>query len=664
MQSENLKNLISEQVPENSGIYQFFGAENDVLYIGKAKNLRKRLMNYTVANRLSARIARMIFLAQKVEFIQTNSELEALLLEHNLIKKFEPRFNILLRDDKSFPLIAIDKIHDYGRIFKHRGLKDNNNYYFGPFASAGDVNRVIDVMKKSFLLRSCSDQEFKSRKKPCMEYQIKRCSAPCVDYISKQDYKKSISDAVDFLSGKSSHIQSVLADKMQNLSNLQEYEKASAIRDRIRSLSSIQAKQNINLSDITDKDIISLVEKNHQYCIYISFYRGGNNYGSKPYFYGAQDDLEKEEFLSKFLGQFYLNQVPPKNILLNLKITDHDLMQDFLSKLAEEKISISTPKLGHKLNLIKDQEDIAKQVLKRHIEQNIRDKELLVELKNVFNLSVLTDRIEVYDNSHTANQNAVGCLICAGPNGFIKNGYRKFNIRFEDVLKKDNKKDDIIKTAPSMALHHIEKINGADIATTQTDYSQTNFEYPTNSLTSQIQEAPKIQRDDTAMMKEMLYRRFKSSSGSMRELPMPDFIIIDGGLPQLSAAQEVFDELRIKIPFICMSKGPNRNAGEEFFHQTGRESFQLKKGSPLAFYLQRLRDEAHRFAITAHRAKRQKTVTKSGLDEVKDIGVKRKKALLNHFGSLDKIKAATIDDLMRVEGISKATASKIWAFFR
>ncbi len=616
MQSTKLKELVSE-VPETSGVYQFFGASDAVLYVGKAKNLRKRLTNYTIGNRLSARISRMVFLAEKIEFIQTENELEALLLEHNMIKKLAPKYNILLRDDKTFPLIGINKTHSFGQIFKHRGLKDSSSHYFGPFASGGDVNRVIDVLKKSFLLRDCSDSEFKSRKKPCMEYQIRRCSAPCVGLVDEADYQKSVEEAVDFLSGKSSQVQLVLAAKMQKLSDQQNYEKAALIRDRIKSLSSIQAKQNINLSDIKDSDVISLVEKNHQYCVYISFYRGGNNYGSKPYFYSVDDDLLKEEFLAKFLGQFYLSQDPAKNILLNLEIEDHDLMEDFLAGIVGEKVEIKTPKQGDKFNLVKDQERIAAQVLQQRIDQNLNEKQLLLELKNVFQLAAIPDRIEVYDNSHTGGQNAVGALICAGPEGFVKSGYRKYNIRFDDVA----------------TIH-------------------------------ELREA--ANRDDTSMLKEVLRRRFKSvqTQDAATSPPFPDFIIIDGGLPQLSATQEVFNELNIKIPFACMSKGPNRNAGEEYFHQTNKELFQLEKNSPLAFYMQRLRDEAHRFAITTHRAKRQKSVTKSGLDEVPNIGAKRKKLLLNHFGSFDKVKEASVEDLMRVDGVSLKVAQAIWKFFR
>jgi len=612
MIKDKIKDLINK-APQSSGVYRFLGEDATVLYVGKAKNLRKRLMNYTALNRLSARIAHMMFLAHNLEFTQTENELEALLLEHNLIKKLAPKYNILLRDDKTFALIAIDKKHPFGGIRKHRGLKNEDSFYFGPFASGEDVNRVIDVLKKSFLLRSCSDAEFKSRSRPCLEYQIKKCSAPCVELIDKDEYKNSIQMAVDFLNGKSSQIQNILAKKMHQFSETHNFEKAAIVRDQIKSLTSIQAKQNVNLDDITNKDIINLVQEDDQYCVYVSFYRGGNNYGSKPYFYKVGDGFEAKDLLAKFLGQFYLNQEPPEELLLNSEIDEHELVEDFLSKLAQRKVSIKIPQQGDKFKLVKDLENIAKQVLQRKIEENFNEKELLLEVKMLFSLKEIPQRIEVYDNSHISGKHAVGVLICSGPTGFIKNGYRKYNIDLETLENKD----------------------------------------------------------DTAMLREVLQRRFRliKNSAEAKELDSnapatPDLIIIDGGIGQLNAAKTVFDELEVKVPFICMSKGPNRNAGEEYFHQIGHESFTLPKNHKLMYYLQRLRDEAHRFAITTHRAKRAKTITKSALDEAPNIGAKRKKALLNHFGSLDKIKSATIEDLARVDGISLAIAKKIWGFFR
>ncbi len=606
MIKDKIKDLI-DNAPSSSGVYCFRGENDAVLYVGKAKNLKKRLLNYTVANRLSARISRMVFLAHNVEITQTANELEALLLEHNMIKKLEPKFNILLRDDKTFALIALDKKHPFGAIKKHRGMKDEDHQYFGPFASGGDVNRVIDVLKKSFLLRSCSDAEFKLRRRPCLEYQIKKCSGPCVGLIEEPEYKKLMQMAIDFLSGKSSQVQMQLAHKMQKLSEAQNYEEAALVRDKIKSLSSIQAKQNVNLSSAENIDLINLVASCNYFCVYISFYRGGNNYGSKPYFYKVEDDFLAEEFLAKFLGQFYLEHKPAEEILLNLEIEDVDLMGDFLSKILGKKVQIKNPKQGDKHTLIKDQEVIAKEVLEHHIKQVLQEKEILSELKNIFNLEKIPQRIEVYDNSHTGTQNAVGAMIVAGVEGFIKNAYRKFNLGKEGFATGN---------------------------------------------------------DDTAMLREVLLRRFQTKAAPQempREINLPDLVIIDGGIGQFNAAKDVFASLNLQVPFICMAKGEKRNAGEETYFFNNHDPIKLTKNSPLAFYLQRLRDEAHRFAITTHRAKRAKNFVKSEIDSVKGVGAKRKKALLHHFGSVEKIKAASLEDLMRVEGVSKKMAQLIFS---
>lgn len=530
-----------EKIPKVSGIYKFFDEKENVLYVGKAKNLLKRITSYTQANRLSDRIARMVFLARKVETIQTTNEVEALLLEHNLIKKFSPKYNILLKDDKTFPHIKISE-HRFPQILRHRGAKNDRGEYFGPFASGLDATKTIDVLRKSFLLRNCSDAEFKSRKKPCLEYQIKKCSGPCANLISEAEYESSVKNAVAFLSGKSLEVQKQLTLKMQQLSVAQEYEKAATIRDQIKSLNSVQIKQNINLSKIENADVITLVTMNDTACCYISFYRGGQNYGSKPYFF-AINDLHKIE---DFLGQFYLEQIPPALILLNHTLEDKKSMAEFLSRIADKKIEIIIPKQGDKLALIKDQEAIALQNLEQKLLQNLDNKKLLLEVKKIFELEKIPKRIEVYDNSHTANTNAVGALITAGPDGFIKSGYRKFNIGKHDNI-----------TA----------------------------------------------KDDTAMLREVLTRRFSK----LQKNDFPDFIIIDGGKPQLSVAQEVFEKLAIKIPFICMAKGENRNAGEEKFHRIGKDILELPKHHPALHYLQRLRDEAHRFAIMTHRKKREKS---------------------------------------------------------
>ena len=527
-------------IPKTPGIYQFFDAKENLLYVGKAKNLQKRVASYAKENQLSARIARMVFLAEKIETTQTASEAEALLLEHNLIKKFQPKFNILLRDDKTFAQILITD-HKFPRIAKYRGVKVGGGSYFGPFASTHDVNHTIDLLRKSFLLRNCSDSDFKSRKKPCLEYQIKRCAAPCVGLISQDEYEISVQNVADVLSGKSVAVQKNLSQKMQRLSAAEEYEKAAQTRDQIKALNAIQAKQNINVGELKDFDAITLAASGDRLCIYISFFRGGQNFGAKPYFFESEDAAKT---LSEFLGQFYLSQTAPNLILLDRELEEKKLLEGFLEKISGKKVIILTPKKGDKLSLIKDQSQIAIQNLEQKISQNLNTKTLLLEVKKIFDLPKIPQRIEVYDNSHTSGTNAVGAMIAAGLDGFIKSGYRKFNIRFEQ---------------------------GG--------------------------------RDDTAMMREVLTRRFsKTQANSLWSFP--DFVIIDGGKPQLTAAQKVFSELKIKIPFVCMAKGENRNAGEEWFHEPNKDPLTLPKHSPAMHYLQRLRDEAHRFAITAHRKKR------------------------------------------------------------
>lgn len=589
----SLKNIV-----QTSGVYKYFDESDNILYIGKAANLRKRIASYTKIDKLSSRISKMVEQIARIETIDTQTELEALLLEHNLIKQFKPKYNILLKDDKSFAQIFISKNHDFPRITKHRGNRRETGLYFGPFASTFDVNKTIDILRKTFLLRNCSDTEFKNRKKPCLEYQIKKCSAPCVDYISKEEYQKSVNQSLDFLNGKSAKIQEELAAKMHKLSLEMQFEKAANIRDKIKSLSSIQSSQNINISSLENSDLAIIKQKEDQLIILLAFYRGGNNYGNKSYFYKAKDD-DLQQFLSDFLGQFYLEQTPPQNILTNIAIKQTDLLANYLSQIANYKVTISTPQRGEKHKILQNYEEMAAKNLEQHIVQNLSNKEIFKRLKEVFNLSQIPQKIEVYDNSHISGNYAIGAMICADFEGFVKNNYRKFNLELEKFK----------------------------------------------------------QKDDTAMLKEVLRRRFKRLIDE--NSPKPDLVIIDGGKGQLSAAAEIFNELKIEQKFVCISKGEDRNAGKEFFHQVGREAFTLAKNDPLMFYLQRLRDEAHRFAITSHKNRRAKSITKSALDEISGIGSKRKKDLLNYFGSTEKIKSAAIEDLMRIEGISKKIAEKI-----
>jgi excinuclease ABC subunit C len=541
MPSQIIKSYL-KNLPKSSGIYQFFDKKGELLYVGKAKNLKNRVSSYTKENNLSARISRMVFLAHKLEITQTNSEVEALLLEHNLIKKFKPKFNILLRDDKSFAQILITN-HIFPQITKYRGEKTNKGHHFGPFASAGDVNKTIDILRKVFMLRNCSDAEFKSRKKPCLEYQIQRCTAPCTNLISQKDYQNYVKEAIDFLSGKSNEVHKKLTEKMLNFSANLEFEKAAHVRNQIAAINSILNKQTINISEIKDFDSIVIVENSQKICIYISFYRAGCNFGARPYFFKNENE-NLDEFLSNFLAQFYLDNPPPSLILVNLELKEKKLISEFLGKIINKKCEINFPKKAEKAAIIKAQELIALENLNRKCSEELNLENLHLQLKEKFNLEKIPQKIEVYDNSHIFGSNRVGALISASTSGFVKNGYRKFNIGKIDT---DGKKD------------------------------------------------------DTAMMTEVLTRRFSKNSSEF-----PDLIIIDGGKPQFSATKAVFEKLNIKIPFICMAKGENRNAGDEvFFHQN--QLINLEKHSPLMHYLQRLRDEAHRFAIQTHRQKRAKS---------------------------------------------------------
>ncbi len=599
---EGLKKQIIS-APKDAGVYQFFDSADKVLYVGKAKNLRNRLKSYLDDKRHNSRIRKMISLATRIETNITNSEGEALLLECNLIKKLIPRYNILLRDDKSFANILVDVSHPFPSVTKHRGKKNIKGKYFGPFANNQAINETIDYLKKSFLLRSCSDNEFKNRQKgnrPCMEYQIKRCSAPCVGLVDEKDYRQLIKEILDFLSGKKAHLQEDLAKQMRACSNDLEFEKAQILRDRIKALSTIQAKQNIHLKNDENVDFIAIAKRGVMACIVISFFRNGNNYGFKPYFLNVGEDDLEGEIIEVFLEQFYVEQE-----VLNLIVVN----QTFLKKPTtifnslQKDVAFLTPKQGAKFNLLQDYLKLAKEELSKKLASQIKDVEMLVELKRLFNLPKIPERIEIYDNSHTSGQFVVGAFVVAGKEGFIKNAYRKFNIRIDEL----------------------------------------------------------DQKDDCGFLRQVLRRRFKDKMDWKSAIP--DLIIIDGGKGQLNTAHQLFKDLGIDVKFVAMSKGENRNAGEEQFHIIGKPSFTLAKHSSLMHYLQRLRDEAHRFAIGFGRFQRAKSVTKSGLDDIPNIGGKRKMLLLNHFGSFTAIRQAELEDLTLVKGISKNMATRIMNYF-
>ena len=604
------KDLIRKKIPlvsNSPGVYRMLDKKGQVLYVGKAKNLPNRLKSYTLDKSQPIRTERMLALTNNLEIITTGSEAEALLLEANLIKKFKPKFNVLLRDDKSFPYIFIEKDSDWPQLSKHRGKKNKKGYYFGPFASAGSANWTIKILQKVFLLRVCNDSVFKNRERPCILYQIKRCSAPCVNYLNKTEYSKLISDAVLFLSGKSKDIQKKLSTEMEKSSRNMDYEKAAILRDRIKALTQIQSSQNINSSNLYNADVISVAQEAGKTCVQVFFYRSKQNWGNQSYFPYHDKSHTAEDVLSSFIAQFYENKNVPTEILLNKKIKDLNLIKAALEKKEEKSISIKIPLRGNALKLSKMAEKNAKEALTRKIFESETNNKLLNEVADKFKLDISPRTIEVYDNSHIQGSNSIGAFITFGSEGFIKKQYRKFNIK--------NK-----------------KLNAGD---------------------------------DYGMLKEVLERRFSKIIKSKKNLDIiiPDLIIIDGGKGQYSVCRKVLDEHGFHdIPIITIAKGKNRNKGDEtFFHKTS--AIKLNKREPLLFFLQRLRDEAHRFAVSSHRIKRKKNLTKSLLDQITGIGRTRKRALLNYFGSARAVESASFDDLKKVEGIETAVAKKIHDFF-
>ena len=567
-----------------------------VLYIGKARDLKNRVSNYMSLAGKNNRLSKMIMQTATMEFITTRNEAEALLLEANLIKKLEPKYNILLRDGKSFPFLLMTK-HEYPRIQKYRGVKLNSGDHFGPFASAGDVDKVIKQLQRVFLLRPCSDSMFESRTRPCLQHQIKRCSAPCVDYISNEKYENLVKQAKRFLKGQSRKVQDDLLKEMQSASEAQEFEQAAKLRDRLRALGQIQREQGLHFAHIKNADAIAIIKEKGMACIQVFFFRDGQNYGNQSSFIKADDEQTEADILSAFLPQFYQSRPVPKELLLSHTLEESELIEEAL------KTKLKTPSRGDKAEAMKQVMGNAKQALIRHLDTRISQTALLEKLSELFDLDEIPTRIEVYDNSHISGTHAVGGMIVAGADGFIKNHYRKFNI----------------------------KVANAD--------------------------------DDFGMMREVLSRRLKRLTEE--ENPIIPLLLIDGGKGQLSSVRQVMEELNLwgVVPVVAISKGPDRHAGREKFHVPNKKEFQLPINDPTLHYLQRLRDEAHRFAIGAHRNKRSSAIKKSALDEIKGIGAKRKKALLQHFGSAKTVTNASRDELAKVEGISNKVAEIIWRQF-
>jgi excinuclease ABC subunit C len=595
-------------LPLLPGVYRMLGAGGDVLYVGKAKSLRKRVHAYTQPERQPIRIQRMISLTASMEFTTTHTEAEALLLEANLIKKLKPRYNILLRDDKSFPYILIAADHDFPQVAKHRGARDREGEYFGPFASGLAVNETLAVLHRAFQLRSCSDNVFALRTRPCLQYQIHRCTAPCVGKVTKEQYERQIDMARQFLRGKSRAIQEAFAAAMQQASERLDFENAAQYRDRIRALTQVQSHQQVSVEGIESADIHVLHQSDGQSCIQVFFFRTGQNFGNRSYFPRHEKGEAPEDILSAFIAQFYTNKPVPRQIIVNHQVSGRDVIEEALRMKAGPKVSILRPLRGTKKDLVNMALKNAREALERRRAAEASQAEVFEKLAELFGLESAPERIEVYDNSHISGTNALGAMIVAGPEGFIKNAYRKFNVK------------------------------------------------------GQIEAG-----DDYAMMREMLMRRFKAllkDEGAESGVRRPDLMLIDGGLGQLNAALKVMEELGLSdLPVAAIAKGPDRNAGRERFFLPGREPFFLEHNDPLLYFLQRIRDEAHRFAITSHRARRSKNLVQNPLDEVPGIGSRRKKALLWHFGSAKAVAQAGIADLEQVDGISKAVAEKIYNFF-
>lgn len=581
--------------PEKPGVYRMIGADEKVLYVGKAKNIKKRIVAYSHIDKLPYRLQRMVSEIRRMEFIIVENEAKALLMENELIKRLEPRYNILLKDDKTFPHLVIDVESEFPSLRKYRGKRNDKSKYFGPFASVLAVNNVLDTVQKAFLLRSCRDNVFKNRERPCLMYQIKRCSAPCVGRISKEDYHKLVREAVDFLDGKNTKIQAELSEKMQEASDRQDYEQALVFRDRIRALTNVQTGTMVEYATISSCDIVTIARKNDVVCIQVFFIRSGQNCGNVPYFPKQTQGAEDGEILEAFLGSFYSEHIPPKEVIVSQPLENGEFLEEALGT------HINTYQKGAKAKLLSNVLDNAYASIDRKMAMEASVKSNLEEMQRVFDLPRLPQRIEIYDNSHIQGSYAIGAMVVATPEGFDKKSYRTFNIKNSEI---------------------------------------TN--------------------DDFAMMKEVLTRRFNRMAPENR----PDVILLDGGLGQLHAVHEALKDFDLTgISIIAISKGPERNAGKEFYHQLGKESFALPFQSPIAFYLQNLRDESHRFAIGTHRKKRAKSITKSRLDEVEGIGAKRKRDLLNYFGSVEEISQAGIKDIEKVGGISKKTAEKIYNYF-
>ena len=680
------------RLPGKPGVYRMFGADGEVLYVGKAKNLKNRVSNYAKLGGHTQRIALMIALTASMEFVVTETETEALLLEANLIKRLKPRFNILLRDDKSFPYILIRRDHPAPQIVKYRGSKKHKGDYFGPFASAGSVTRTLDTLQKAFLLRTCEDTVFEQRSRPCMLHQIKRCAAPCVDLISEKDYQALADQAADFLRGKVVSLHEQLAKDMDAAAENLEFEQAARLRDRIRAIAAVRASQDINPEGVEEADVFALAMDGGQSCMQVFFYRSGQNWGTKAYYPKHERDAKPEEIVAAFLVQFYDERPPPKLILTSHEPDQNELIEEALALRADRKIEVRCPVRGGKRELVMQALNNAKEALSRKLAETASQTRLLDEVRKTFDLEAPPRRIEVYDNSHIQGSNAVGGMVVAGPEGFEKNQYRKFNIkdadlepgddygmmrevmrrRFSRLMKEagitaqgaphrgaeaeaggqDNEADTSSPLRPSGTSPR-ERVEDNDVA------SLLHLEDGKASSDREGAAAPAL-ADNSSEQQQTRRDKLKSSPN------YPDLVLIDGGLGQLHAVMETLTELGLTtddITLVSIAKGPDRNAGREKFFRPNRAPFQLPETAPVLYYLQRLRDEAHRWAIGAHRTRRSADIKKNPLDEIEGIGPARKKALLHRFGSAKGVAKAKLADIATVDGVSQALAERIYSFF-
>ncbi|WP_114285605.1 excinuclease ABC subunit UvrC [Candidatus Halocynthiibacter alkanivorans] len=591
------------------GVYRMLDASQRVLYVGKARNLRKRVSNYANPNGHTGRILRMISETSSMMFLTTRTETEALLLEQNLIKQLKPHYNVLLRDDKSFPYILLTKGHGFPQLKKHRGSRKGEGSYYGPFASARSVNRTVNQLQRVFLLRDCTDPVFTSRTRPCLQYQIKRCSAPCVGKVSQDEYARLVSDAERFLQGRDTHLQGELAAQMQAASEQMEFEKAAALRDRIKALTEVQQSQGINPRSVPEADVIALHMESGQACVQVFFIRAHQNWGNRDFYPRTGAGAGEAEVLQAFIGQFYDGKEPPRMVLLSHAIEDLDLMTEALSGKAGRKVEIAMPLRGEKAELVAGAARNARESLARKMSETATQARLLKGVAEAFDMVQTPRRIEVYDNSHIQGAHAVGGMVVAGPEGFIKSQYRKFNIKGEDL----------------------------------------------------------VPGDDFGMMKEVLGRRFKrllKEDPERKSDSWPDLLLIDGGAGQVSAVAEIMREYGVEdIAMVGVAKGVDRDHGKEEFHRIGKRPFALQRNDPVLYFIQRMRDEVHRFAVGTHRAKRAKSMSATPLDEVPGVGASRKRALLAHFGSAKAVSRAGLPDLKAVEGISGTLAESIYDFF-